>query len=412
MSFLYFIGIQLLNRPLFKTQSFILFILFSIISHTYLSLVYSSWMDELGGRGGGRGRGRGGRGGRGGEAARQGAHGDAQGLQGQGADGDARAPGDDPVPPLPPLPPLQVPEIVIVLDNLGFPPAIFMHIANVEGITQLRHLLILHSNVIDKIFSRLETANIPYTAIQFSLVKSLYNYVRRMAQLNIPINPVAINEDLLTQEVQYIDEAKAASSSTAQKSRVAFPDKLKDHNKWRAFKDVFVNYLYSIKGARNIPLSYVVRPDIIPLDADSEDPIYSTPLTGELYKSDNSEVFTILERLTLQGPGETYVKEHSKSRNGRAAFLQLNAIYDGASVITTKVNNAWKTLQETRYTGKRPNFDFQSYRSVLDEAFRDLEKCGSKQNDVNKIHFLLKRYGGRGIASDKEWCGQWCYNKR
>jgi len=69
-----------------------------------------------------------------------------------------------------------------------------------------------------------------------------------------------------------------------------------------------VNYLYSIKGARKIPLSYVVRPDILPLDADSEDPIYSTPLTGELYKSDHSEVFTILERLTLQGPGETYVK--------------------------------------------------------------------------------------------------------
>lgn len=112
-------------------------------------------------------------------------------------------------------------------------------------------------------------------------------------------------------------------------------------------------------------------------------------------------MFTILERLTLQGPGETYVKEHSKSRNGRAAFLQLNAIYDGASVITTKVNNAWKTLQETRYTGKRPNFDFQSYRSVLDEAFRDLEECGSKQNDVNKIHFLLKGMEGEELRQIK-----------
>jgi len=118
---------------------------------------------------------------------------DAQGLQGQGADGDTRAPGGDPVPPLPPLPPLHVPEIVIVLDNLGFFPAIIMHIANVERITQLRHLLILHSNVIDKIFSRLETANIPYNAIQFSLIKSLQNYVRRIAQLNIPTNPIAIN---------------------------------------------------------------------------------------------------------------------------------------------------------------------------------------------------------------------------
>jgi len=134
-------------------------------------------------------------------------------------------------------------EIGFIMGNLGFPMAFIDHLVVREGITELNHFL----DVVDSIFKRLDTARIPYTSIQRSLIKSLYLYVRRMRQTNTPINLDAIDFDLLSHETVLADYHKA------QKSKFIFPSSFKDHTKWRAFKDMFMNYLYSISGAKNIP---------------------------------------------------------------------------------------------------------------------------------------------------------------
>jgi hypothetical protein len=143
---------------------------------------------------------------------------------------------------------------------------------------------------------------------------------------------MAITVDLLEAETTHIEESKATSMSS--KPRLALPEKFKDHTKWRAFRDLFTNYLYSIRGARNVPLSYVIRSNVLPLEID--DPIFTTPHQGDMWKMDNAEVFNLLERLVLGGPGEGYVKTYARTRDGRKAFLELNGIYDGATVIATK----------------------------------------------------------------------------
>ena len=74
--------------------------------------------------------------------------------------------------------------------------------------------------------------------------------------------------------------------------------------------------------------------------------------------------------------------------------MELNSIYYGATVIATKSSAAWKTISSTKFTGKRPNFDFQAYRSVIDEAFRDLHECGTRLNDADKVQFLLQGMEG------------------
>ena len=310
--------------------------------------------------------------------------------------------GDGLAPALPPAPPGPGPldtEVGTVLTTLGFPEAIITQFVN-EGISLLSHFLMLQKEVVDHIFARLDFLQIAYTAIQFSMIKSLHHFIRRMNQLNMPVTPTNITIITLINEVQYIEETKAASL-TQHKSRVAPPEKFKDHSKWREFEDVFINYLYSLKGARNVPLYYVIRPDLTPADADHNDQVYTTPLFGDLFKLDNAEVFTLLERSMIAGPGETYVKEFSKKRNGRAAFYHLKNTFDGATVIATKASNAWKTLQTTKYSGKRPNFDFQAYRSVMDEAFRDLKESGSSISDVDKIHFLLFGMEGEELRQIK-----------
>jgi len=269
-----------------------------------------------------------------------------------------------------------------------------MHFVDNEGVSILNHFRRLHSSVIHTIFTRMDTAGIPSTAIQISLIKSLHHYVKRMAQLGIPINPIAITFELLEVENALMEDSKAAATTTS-KPRIG-----KDHTKWRAFRDVFTNYLYSIKGARGVPLSYVIRWDGLQLEIN--DPIYTTPHNRELWKADNAEVFNILKRCALGGPGEVYVKGHAKSRNGRHAFLELNDIYDGATVIATKSSAAWKTICSTKFTGKRPNFDFQAYRSAMDEAFRDLHECGTRLNDADKVQFLLQGMEGEDARAIRD----------
>ena len=337
-----------------------------------------------------------------------------QGAQGRGAQGRGLVPPGWPPEPEPEPEPAQNPqgqgnnpaedelfeaeddgptEVGFVLDNLGFSQAFINHIVVTEGLANLEYFRALHTEVVDGIFPRLDAANIRYTSIQKSLVKSLYLYVRRMHQSNTPINLEEIDFDLLTREAEVADYQKAQKSNTS--AKLIFPNSFKDHTKWRAFKDMFTNYLYSIRGAKNIPLAYVIRPDIIPAGVNPTDPIYSTALQGGQYTADRSEVYTILERCMLGGPGETYCKEHQTTRNERKAFLQLDKRFGGGAVTSTKISNAWKTIQSTKYTGKNKKFDFTSYKAALDEAFRDLEEANLPQPDETKVFFLLN-----GIESE------------
>jgi len=120
-----------------------------------------------------------------------------------------------------------------------------------------------------------------------------------------------------------------------------------------------------------------------------EDPIYTVDLQGAQYKQDKSEVYTILERCTIQGPGETYVKDYYPTRDGRTAFLELDRRFGGDTVTSTKIGNAWKTIHTTKYNCKKKNFDFTNYKSVLDKSFRDLQESGLPQPDATEVYFLL-----------------------
>jgi hypothetical protein len=115
------------------------------------------------------------------------------------------------LPPAPAMNPL-VTEVGMVLFNLGFPAAIMQYFTT-EGVTLLRHFLILHKEGIDKIFARMDTAQVLYTAIQYSLIKSLHYYERRMYAISIPINPIAITLELLASDSQTIQEVKSSSTT-------------------------------------------------------------------------------------------------------------------------------------------------------------------------------------------------------
>jgi hypothetical protein len=108
-----------------------------------------------------------------------------------------------------------------------------------------------------------------------------------------------------------------------------------------------------------------------------------------LYNEDNKDVYNLLSSLTLDGPGETYIRQFQATRNGRGAYLALDEHFSGGSYSTTKVNNAWRTLRDVRYDGKKSNMDFATFRQTYDEAFRDLEEGGEGLKDPSKVTHLL-----------------------
>ena len=144
-------------------------------------------------------------------------------------------------------------------------------------------------------------------------------------------------------------------------------------------------------------MAYVIRPETVPPGVNPlDDPIYTADLHGPQYNQDRNEVYTILERCVIQGPGETYLKDYCTTRDGRKAFIQLDKRFGGDAVTSTKISDAWKTIQSTKYTGKNKKFDFTSYKAVLDDSFRDLEEANLRQPDETKVFFLLN-----GIESDQ-----------
>jgi hypothetical protein len=207
-----------------------------------------------------------------------------------------------------------------------------------------------------------------------------------------PINLAMITVDVLRREQDFMDDSK---TSTDLKSTE--PDKFLKESKWRSFKDLLRNHLDGIKGAKNINLSYVLRPVIPHEDYNHDDAMYTAELFGRLYLNDNNRVFTILERLTLGGPGETFVSNFKANRDGRGAFLQLDTLYSGGAYQSNKITSAWKAIQEAKYTGKKPNFDFAQYRRVMDEAWRDLSEAstaGERISDSTKVTFLINGIEG------------------
>ena len=70
--------------------------------------------------------------------------------------------------------------------------------------------------------------------------------------------------------------------------------------------------------------------------------------------------------------------------------MAVDEALNQGSYETSKVNQAWITIRGVQYTGNRVGFDFQAYRRVLDEAWRDLAEAGHDISDATKIFFLLE----------------------
>ena len=194
---------------------------------------------------------------------------------------------------------------------------------------------------------------------------------------------------------------------------------VRKHNEWKEFKDAAGNmalpnvtvpkltksnwkeFSHSIKellsrqrGTQSIPLVYVIRNNVLH-NYDDDFPSTEEQLscclltTGGSFRSDNSNVWSLLAEHTTATEAESIVQRYSNTRNGRAAWIALIAHMESTSYLDNLKSSAMASIASAMYTGEKKNFGIVKYFTIHSNAHNDLETSGEPLTDGMKItHFL------------------------
>ena len=159
------------------------------------------------------------------------------------------------------------------------------------------------------------------------------------------------------------------------------PGKFTADTKWDDWRPVFLNFLKHIPGHNGIPLSYVVRdnevPDLTtPRNNVIEEYIYQSPLVGDVFEIDASEVHTYLIKL-IEGnaTAESKIQTYLDEQNGRKDFLTLVEYFEGVGVHSVDILKAERILESLFYQGeKKPHMWWAQFEIEMNFAFATYKK--------------------------------------
>jgi hypothetical protein len=226
-----------------------------------------------------------------------------------------------------------------------------------------------------------------------------------LSQRWIGIEPVAaqftnavLEETLL--RMQSDKDYKAATEDT----EVTKPEKFSDMQKWMKFYELFITYLGRVKGAANIPLTYLVREkgevtqEIRDAEYETMDDrlIATTVHSGPHFAIDNKTLYDELKPLVMDGPGWSFIKQFDKAKDGRKAFLALKSQAEGQAAKLNRKTKAYAQIEQSVYRGPRRGFTFDSYVSLHQEAHNELLDLGEPVSESKKVTSFL-----RGVQDPK-----------
>lgn len=163
-----------------------------------------------------------------------------------------------------------------------------------------------------------------------------------------------------------------------------------DVHKWITWKEGMWNYFMRVKGVNGIPLAYVVRESQAPATFrnDLEMLIYTAAHNGIQYERDNIQVYQVLHECLGHTVAFTYISTHRGAQDGRGAWMSLCVHYDGPGQVEYRINFANNQIEEAHYRSEA-QFTFESYTTVLSNAFGTLEQEGAPKSERDKVKILL-----------------------
>jgi hypothetical protein len=108
-----------------------------------------------------------------------------------------------------------------------------------------------------------------------------------------------------------------------------------------------------------------------------------------VYIEDNQFLYALLRTFLQDGFAFTYVKDQARTRDGRAAYIQVKTMIFGQGFKAKIRAQSDRLLATTKYTGYK-NFTLEHYGIKLREAFKDLEDNGEQIQEDRKVEAYLK----------------------
>ncbi len=185
------------------------------------------------------------------------------------------------------------------------------------------------------------------------------------------------------------------SQEDDQQTTVKSPGEFKAGSKWKALKEGDIAYLNSVRGRHNIPLAYIIREDEAPdpnraYDTEHQRLIAIIPVQGLEYSDDNGQVFNFLKLCTLNGPAWTWMRSFNSTRDGRGSWLALLNHYEGDAQRDRVKDATYASIANAKYHGKKKHFSFETYATIHQEAYEDLEQYGEVISQDKRVRDLLQ----------------------
>jgi hypothetical protein len=189
----------------------------------------------------------------------------------------------------------------------------------------------------------------------------------------------------------YVEYESVIALSEESKPNVPVLHKNNTPLKWiESFKDC----LFRTYGLRKTPLLYVVREHAL-VQPEAQDPLLPTKsygssgsivdelikrlsFTDPLYKSDNATVYAMLEEATRGTVYASTIKPHSRTKNGRSAWLSMVSSHAGIDKWEQLHKDKSKFLINTKWNGR--NFSLEKFTGMHRSAYVHLEEAANHVN--------------------------------
>ena len=163
-------------------------------------------------------------------------------------------------------------------------------------------------------------------------------------------------------------------------------------NNFDEFMTHFTSAARNVNGAYGDPIDYLFRSTNGNYDAawaDRSDKLKQcTRLDGTKFKHDSALLYNLyVQYVGTDGHGGTTVKKFARSKNGYQLHHQFIAHYRDESYLERKATEAEKKLKTLHYRVERPRFTIETYYTILNGVFNDLDHAGPQYalNDEQKV---------------------------
>ena len=240
-------------------------------------------------------------------------------------------------------------------------------------------------------------------------LKTLRYWITLRRRVDGEITPEAFTEDTLYETEARMQEIK--DYKRAEKGEdIEKPPKLKSMSKWTSFWEALNTYLGSIRGAAEVPLTYIIRdhgtvpPDAHEQEYDTFDELYHTTTVheGTHFQADNTRVWHEIKAVIQDGPGWDFIRKFERTKNGRGAVMALKKQNESLNGITTRKNKAYTALSTLRYDGPKKNWTFDQYVAAHLRAHNELEYCKEPVPETKKVKDFLDGIEDERLDSAKD----------